>query len=466
MAERAGVYDLIHSLPVILAHLKELVEAIPNTDSCIPLTSQPLEMETKNRRQPKGTVIIGKGAATVKIYPFIRKNGYKQNNVCWHEGGRRRTRCFADFAEAELIAQQISVRLANKLATGREATHRDIEILQHCEDLVRPFNIALVAAVEEWATARRSAPTVALSEAVRFYATNGPDRFPDRTTTQVADEFIASLASRGVSSIYVTSARSHLAKFTAKVNGKIAEVTVADINQYLTGLKRLSPVSKNGIRRNVVTMFSFAKKQSYIHPDRKTAAELSEKFKEAETDIEIFTPEEMGRILLAAHSRILPFLAIGAFAGIRSAEIHRLEWQDIKWDRGHIEIAGKKAKTAARRLAPLTDNLKAWLMPWREATGPIVPISDSAGALGDVAVKARIPGGWRQNALRHSFISYRVAETGDVPRTSLEAGNSPKMIFRHYREIVDGDAAKAWFSIMPPDVWPPADWQLRFRRKR
>jgi len=102
-------------------------------------------------------------------------------------------------------------------------------------------------------------------------------------------------------------------------------------------------------------MFSFAKKQGYIHPDRKTSAELSEKFKEAETDIEIFTPEEMGRILLAAHARILPFLAIGAFAGIRSAEIHRLDWSVIKWDRGHIEIAGKKAKTAARRLVPLTD---------------------------------------------------------------------------------------------------------------
>ncbi|MEY4244534.1 MAG: hypothetical protein RLZZ245_2119, partial [Verrucomicrobiota bacterium] len=30
--------------------------------------------------------------------------------------------------EAELIAQQISVRLSNRLATGKEATHRDIEI--------------------------------------------------------------------------------------------------------------------------------------------------------------------------------------------------------------------------------------------------------------------------------------------------------------------------------------------------
>ena len=80
-------------------------------------------------------------------------------------------------------------------------------------------------------------------------------------------------------------------------------------------------------------------------------------------------------------------------------------------------------------------------------------------------MKARIPGGWRQNALRHSFFSYRVSMTGDVARTSLEAGNSPKMIFRHYREIVTEEDAKAWFSIMPPDVWPPAGWCRNLRAK-
>jgi hypothetical protein len=29
------------------------------------------------------------------------------------------------------------------------------------------------------------------------------------------------------------------------------------------------------------------------------------------------------------------------------------------------------------------------------------------------------------------------------------------MIFRHYREVVDEESAKAWFSITPPDGWEP-----------
>jgi hypothetical protein len=55
----------------------------------------------------------------------------------------------------------------------------------------------------------------------------------------------------------------------------------------------------------------------------------------------------------------------------------------------------------------------------------------------------------KHNALRHSFISYRVAQIQDVPQVALEAGNSPAMIFGHYRELVTADDAKKWFSIQP-----------------
>jgi hypothetical protein len=31
-------------------------------------------------------------------------------------------------------------------------------------------------------------------------------------------------------------------------------------------------------------------------------------------------------------------------------------------------------------------------------------------------------------------------------------GNSPQMLFQHYRELVTPDAATAWFSIVPESV--------------
>jgi hypothetical protein len=33
---------------------------------------------------------------------------------------------------------------------------------------------------------------------------------------------------------------------------------------------------------------------------------------------------------------------------------------------------------------------------------------------------------------------------------ALEAGNSPEVIFTHYRELVTPDAAKAWFGVFFP----------------
>jgi integrase len=411
---------------------------------------------TRKSKRRSSIVEIGTGPARVRIYTIKRKDGYDQFTLAWKEGGIRRTRCLSSMDEARMIAQQITVRLINRGCVTDEATKRDIELLRHCERAAGELGVTLSAAIDEWTNARRAAGEISLAEAIRFHQANRRDIPVTRTIEQVADEFVESRRARGGGSTYVKNSRLNLKRFTGHVKGNIDEVTVADINGFLQNQK-LSPVYLNGIRRSIVGMFAFAKRQGYLHPDRKTAAELSESFRQPDAAISIYTPEEMGGMLLAAKARHLPFLAIGAFAGIRSAEIHRLHWEDIKWDRGHIEIAGCKAKTAARRLVPLPDNLKAWLAPWREQTGLIIQSEDKSGALNELAVASGVPGGWRQNALRHSFISYRVAETGDVPRTALEAGNSPQMIFRHYREVVDGEAAKAWFAITPPDGWLPKD---------
>jgi hypothetical protein len=37
----------------------------------------------------------------------------------------------------------------------------------------------------------------------------------------------------------------------------------------------------------------------------------------------------------------------------------------------------------------------------------------------------------------------------NAEEVSLEAGNSPNMIFKHYRELVKEEDAKQWFSINP-----------------
>ena len=45
-------------------------------------------------------------------------------------------------------------------------------------------------------------------------------------------------------------------------------------------------------------------------------------------------------------------------------------------------------------------------------------------------------------------ISYRITEIRNANEVALEAGNSPVIIFRHYRELTTEEQADAWFAIV------------------
>jgi hypothetical protein len=99
--------------------------------------------------------------------------------------------------------------------------------------------------------------------------------------------------------------------------------------------------------------------------------------------------------------------------------------------KGCIEITARKAKTAQRRLIPILPNLAQWLDDAPRASQRVWPHFKPFlfEAMRDASAKAKVV--WRANRLRHSFITYRLAQTKDVAEVALEAGNSPTMIVRH-----------------------------------
>ena len=116
---------------------------------------------------------------------------------------------------------------------------------------------------------------------------------------------------------------------------------------------------------------------------------------------------------------------------------------------GHIEIAAGKAKTASRRLIPVCDNLEQWLRQADRQGERVWPVTASEYYSQQARAASAAGIDWKANALRHSFITYRLAQTKDVAEVALEAGNSPTMIFRHYRELATEAEAKEWFGILP-----------------
>ncbi len=178
-----------------------------------------------------------------------------------------------------------------------------------------------------------------------------------------------------------------------------------------------------------------------------------------ESEKEFYTPAEMREMLVAVRRELLPQLVLCAYAGPRKAESGRVDWGQVKLDRGFVELKGRQSKVGQRRLAPLTGLAADWLRPAVRENGPIAHYQHADkfnAAVSEDVNRVRLKQNlkpdfrWKNNGLRDSLISYRVAAIKNVPQVALEAGNSPVMIQRHYLEVVSEEEAKEYFGIAPP----------------
>jgi integrase len=156
------------------------------------------------------------------------------------------------------------------------------------------------------------------------------------------------------------------------------------------------------------------------------------------------SPGEVGQLMAAAKakdSKLLPYLALGLFAGIRPEEIMRLDWQDIT-PHG-VNINGRKAKTRQRRLVTIADNLGAWLK-----LGGELPPKNRRKRLNAVREAAGIT--WGHDIMRHTFASYHLAQHGSPDKTAHELGHrDTAMLYRHYRQLVTKEAAGEFWAVCP-----------------
>jgi integrase len=313
----------------------------------------------------------------------------------------------------------------------------------------------LDAVAIEYAQARNLLDGVPLFDAVRFYARHHGRGIKRKSVVQAFEDMLGAKQRKGVSDVYLRDLRYRLGAFKNAFHCDISTIAPDDVAAFLNNLK-LSPRSHNNSLRALRTFFAYAQRHDWLSKEVDLLSRV-EKRTEKPAPVEIFTSKELAALFKHASPQIAPCLALGAFSGLRSEEIMRLDWSDVERRPGFIEVAAHKAKTQTRRIVPIPDNLARWLsMAPRNGAKVWLRSRDCFfEALRNAADNAKIK--WKQNALRHSFISYRLAEIQDMNRVALEAGNSPQMIFRHYRELVTPQEAKTWFAIAPdraPNVVP------------
>ncbi|MCF7765455.1 MAG: site-specific integrase [Verrucomicrobia bacterium] len=395
-------------------------------------------------------VMVRRGSVTIRIRSESI-GGYQFYGIDFHDGRKRCRKRFNTYQDARREADVIAARLASGEAQALHLTGHDRREYVQAMAILRTSGVGLVDAVERFTKAQALLGDVSLVDAAEFYLKRNPKNLVRKTVSEAVAELLQAKTEAGRSRVYVADLRYRCGRFADAFQCALTDVTGDLIESFLGSLK-LSARSRNNFVRAIRTLVEFAIKKRYLPKDWEEM-ESVERHSEGSEKISLFTPGDLRSILSRTRIEMVPFICLGAFAGLRHAELARLDWGDVNLESGYVVVDAAKAKTKARRLVPISANLMAWLLTCPNRNGPVVPFK----CIGDqvLSICQGGPGGqppaiqWKPNGLRHSAISYRCALTGDVARIAAESGNSPAVIHSNYRELATLAQAEEWFAIRP-----------------
>jgi integrase len=386
---------------------------------------------------------------SAKIYSADNGGRPEYTLVYYNANGERKRIASRDLPALEVRAEEV----LNDIATARPPEENALTASQReeCVNLKAIFSevsIAPLIGARHYVEAVKILGADLVIEAAREYHTRHCGGLEKKTIADAVSDFVAAKRNAGKSSRYISDLAHRLGRFSGFMpNKEVGDVTAADLQRFFDGLK-LGAQSHNNFLRVLNSFFEHCKRRRCVRKDWDEIAAI-DAMKRKASDVEIYTPDEIKKLIDCTKNGYRLFILLGAFAGLRSAEISRLDWSAINFTTGFIELKAGNTKTGSRRLIPIAPNLYEWLKGYYKSSGLVCPSYTGSfyRDLGSAVEKAGAK--WKANALRHSFISYRLAETQSANQVALEAGNSPAMIFKHYRELVTPAQAKQYFAVTP-----------------
>jgi integrase len=346
--------------------------------------------------------------------------------VNYREAGKRKRSFFETKEQAATFVAFKNAELERNGREGMEFSTALRVMAQECAERLKPFGKTIDDAVDHYVTYLEATER-------------------SITVDELVDQLIDAKEADGMSQRYIEDLQSRLSRFAETFGGQmVATITTAELDDWLRALD-VGPQSRNNFRRVVITLLSYAVEHGYAASN---PAEKTSQAKVIDKPPGILTVTETAHLLEASSPALLPYIAIGAFAGLRRAEIARLDWSEIDFTESLIEVTAEKSKTASRRFVKMQPNLREWLLPVRKHRGPVI-CADFAKEFYQARVSAGIKV-WPGNALRHSFASYHLARFRNAAELALEIGHTNSAItFAHYRELVRPKDAEQYWNIMP-----------------
>lgn len=290
-------------------------------------------------------------------------------------------------------------------------------------------------------------PGYTLTDAARALAeAQGPDQANGITMDAALDRFLAarSVSARPVTLRAYRGAVERLERVTGSI--QVQSVTPGHVEAFLAGK---TPGTRNTALRQLAAFFHWCQAEDLI----KTApTDRTAKARPPEPPRGVLTPAEARSLMNAAVKlapALVPYLALGLFAGIRPGELERLPPGKI--GREFIMLDGAMTKGANARSIRIRPNLRAWLKAYSPPPGrPVAPFNgkNRRSAMKRVIVEAGIV--WKHDCMRHSYATYAYELTHDAALVASEMGHQGTGIFfRHYRALCGPGDGKRFFAIAP-----------------
>ena len=405
-------------------------------------------------------------------YPKCK--GRDSYRLAWSAAGKRQMKSFPTYSAAitygENLVKQLAAGSMVPALTGKQANDA-LAAFQRLDEFFRATGrrASLLASVAGFCEASAKLHGHTLDEAVDgFLGTVASVKRKD--IAEAVEEFIkadeprtkAGAGQRAqLSGKYAYNRAIQLRRYAAAFPGHaVADLAKEHLDAFIASLAGFSPKSRNHHRAAVRQFLAWAVRKDYLAPTHRLAEADGMRPEHANNGaMQCYTPGELRALLGAAEGPMQAMIALGGLAGLRTAELLRLDWADVWRVENHIEITAGKAKTRQRRLVEICPALAAWLEPFRAfTTGQLWTRHETKfqrhfGKLCDkaqVEIKGRkVPVARKPNGLRHAFCTYHFALHGNENATAMQAGNSPAMIHQHYKGLATKAEAEQWFNVTP-----------------
>lgn len=428
--------------------------------------------ESSEKRGPL-EVVESKG---VRIPLYDAGNG-KVLLAYYAEGKRKLVKC-KSHESGRKRAKELVEELAKGTAHVAAFTPKEAAVVNAAVDILHPLDIGLAEAARQVATAKKILGGFGtIEEAARLLvAERQRQQIPRKLFGEVVKEFLEEIKPPARSYRHWSDCSGRLSLAAEKfATVPIMDVRTIDLENHLncikrrvrtkTGMRTLPGPGKKATGRNrnnyrgvFCNLLSFAQRLGYLPRNIETEAEHLREAPDRDANVEIYQAEEIQAILDGLPDKWIPFAAIGAFAGCRGAEIHRLDWTDVDLEERHITVESSKSKTGKRRVVPISDNLYAYLAPYAQKSGWVCPHYSHDSTLAQEFTKAWEKAGIKvekiDNGFRHSYASFRIEEVKSLPQVAWEMNTSERKLRDNYLELVSAKKLLKWKEIMPSVALP------------